>query len=63
MIGYIAGPHPYIKTIKTDYGYKCSLTEVAETALSVDLQCVKSNFGTSEFIPLEGRWVVERTIA
>ncbi len=29
----------------------------------IDLQCVKSNYGTSEFIPLEGRWVVDRTIA
>ena len=27
------------------------------------LDCVKSNFGTPCFIPLEGRWVVERTFA
>ncbi len=63
MIGVLAGPHPYIKTIKADNGYRGGLIEVAKTALSIDLQCVKSNYGTSEFIPLEGRWVVERTIA
>ena len=25
------------------------------------VECVKSNFGTAEFRPLSGRWVVERT--
>lgn len=29
----------------------------------VFLDCVKSNFGTPDFIPLEGRWVVERTFS
>ena len=28
-----------------------------------ELQCVKSNVGTADFIPLEGRWDVERTFA
>lgn len=27
------------------------------------VECVKSNFGTAEFRPLSGRWVVERTNA
>ncbi len=39
------------------------LTEIVKEILSVDMQCVKSNYGTSEFIPLEGRLVVERTIS
>ena len=26
-------------------------------------ECVKSNFGTPDFIPIQGRWVVERTIS
>ncbi len=63
LIGVLCAQHPYVKTIKVDYGYRGGLIEVAKTALSIDLQCVKSNYGTSEFIPLEGRWVVERTIA
>ncbi len=63
MIVGIAARYPSIKTIKADNGYRGGLIEVAKTALSIDLQCVKSNYGTSEFIPLEGRWVVERTIA
>ena len=29
----------------------------------VVLECVKSNFGTVEFIPIQGRWVVERTFS
>ncbi len=38
------------------------MTEIAKSILLIGLQCVKSNYGTSGFIPLEGRWVVERTI-
>ncbi len=63
LIGGIAARYPSIKTIKACNGYRGGLIEVAKTTLSIDLQCVKSNYGTSEFIPLEGRWVVERTIA
>ncbi len=63
LIGGLCDHYPSIKTINADNGYRGSLTEITKTVLSIDLQCVKSNFGTSEFIPLEGRWVVERTIA
>ncbi len=64
LIGGLCAQHPHIKTIKADNGYRSSLTEVAQTTLSVDLQCVNSNFGTSEFIPSEGRrGGGERTIA
>ncbi len=55
LIGGLCAQHPHIKTIKADNGYRSRLTEVAQTTLSVDLQCVNSNFGTSEFIPSEGR--------
>ena len=34
-----------------------------QNLLSIEVQCVKSNFGTSEFIPIQGRRVVERTIS
>ena len=29
----------------------------------MELKCVKSNYGTSAFVPLDGRWVVERTFS
>ncbi len=63
LIVGIAARFPPFKTIKADNGYRGSLTELAEITLYIDLQCVKSNLGTSEFIPLQVRWVVERTIA
>lgn len=52
-----------VKIIKADLGYKGSLKQLLNSTLSIDLQCVKSNHGTKDFIPVEGRWVVERTIA
>lgn len=48
--------YPSISLIKADKGY-CGIES------KVDIQCVKSNYGTSEFLPLAGRWVVERTLA
>lgn len=54
---------PSITRIKADNGYRSALVDIAKSYLRVDIQCVKSNFGTSEFIPMQGRWVVERTIA
>ncbi|MDE7397745.1 MAG: transposase [Muribaculum sp.] len=29
----------------------------------MELECVKSNFGTSEFKPIDYRWVVERSFS
>ena len=52
-----------VKGIKADNGYRGKLTETIKEVLSIDMHCVKSNYGTTEFIPLESRWVVERTIA
>ncbi|MCM1520499.1 MAG: IS5 family transposase [Lachnoclostridium sp.] len=63
LIADLSIQYKSIKTIKADNGYKGKLTETVKDVVSIDMQCVKSNYGTSEFIPLEGRWVVERTIA
>lgn len=63
LIANLSAQYRYIKSIKADNGYKGKLTEIAKEILSIEMQCVKSNYGTSEFIPLEGRWVVERTIS
>lgn len=51
--------YPTVALVKADYGYRgidCS----AEKPI---LECVKSSFGSSEFVPVSGRWVVERTNA
>ena len=63
LIANLSAQYRYIKSIKADNGYKGKLTEIAKEILSIEMQRVKSNYGTSEFIPLEGRLVVERTIS
>lgn len=63
LIAKLAAHYESIISIKADNGYKGKLPESIKDILSIDMQCVKSNYGTSEFIPVEGRWVVERTIA
>ena len=63
LIANLSAQYESIEIIKADNGYKGKLTETIKEVLSIDMQCVKSNYGTTEFIPLEGRWVVERTIA
>ena len=52
-----------IETIKADKGYRSGFVELLKGCMNVTLECVKSNFGTSEFIPMKGRWVVERTFS
>lgn len=51
-----------VEYFKADKGY-ASLEDVFPDIDGVVLECVKSNFGTSEFIPMQGRWVVERTFS
>ena len=55
--------HPNISIIRADNGYKSNINSLIKDLLSIEVQCVKSKFGTSEFIPIQGRWVVERTIS
>lgn len=50
--------YPPLALIKTDKGYRGISHHTG-----IEVNCVKSNFGSTDFIPLEGRWVVERTIA
>ena len=63
LIADLSAQYESIGIIKADNGYKGKLIESIKDVFSIEMQCVKSNYGTSEFIPLEGRWVVERTIA
>lgn len=55
--------YPTIKRLKADNGYRGTLVKNLRESLHVELECVKSNFGTSEFKPIDGRWVVERTFS
>ena len=50
-----------VVSIKADIGY----VPLKNTICDIDgifLDCVKSNFGTSNFIPIQGRWVVNTLI-
>ena len=51
-----------IAEIKADLGY-VSLKLAVGDIDGVVMECVKSNFGTPDFIPIQGRWVVERTFS
>ncbi|MCM1471893.1 MAG: IS5 family transposase [Bacteroides sp.] len=54
---------PTVVSVKADNGYRGKLAEAMKRAMNVEVRCIKSNYGISEFVPLEGRWVVERTIS
>lgn len=54
---------PTIGPLKADKGYCDALEHALPIVSHASLQCVKSNFGKSGFIPLEGRWAVERTFS
>lgn len=54
---------PSIRIFKADKGYRGAMEHALPMASEVRLECVKSNFGKSEFIPMQGRWVVERTFS
>lgn len=50
--------YPHLALIKVDKGYRG-----VQSITGMEIKCVKSNYGSSNFVPLQGRWVVERTIA
>ncbi|MGM9844059.1 MAG: IS5 family transposase, partial [Muribaculaceae bacterium] len=52
--------YPNIEIVKAENGYKSNINSLIKDLLSIEVQCVKSNFGTSEFIPIQGRCAVER---
>ena len=44
-------------------GYGGAFKDMPLEELGISLECIKSNYGTSGFVPVAGRWVVERTIS
>lgn len=63
LIPHLIVKLPSINLIKADNGYRGKLVGNVRDFMEVEIECVKSNFGTSEFRPISGRWVVERTFA
>ena len=45
------------------HGLQRAFKEMPLDELGIRLYCVKSNFGTAHFVPIDGRWVVERTFS
>lgn len=63
LVGGLGDKLQSLSVIKGDMGYRGNLAKVLYSCFEIELRCVKSNFGTSEFRPIDGRWVVERTFA
>lgn len=62
LIAHILCDFREIDVIKADLGY-AALKSTINDIDGLILECVKSNFGTPDFIPIQGRWVVERTFS
>ena len=60
LTAQLAVNHRDIHQIKADLGYAFLRPALESTDMPV-LECVKSNFGSPHFIPIQCRWVVERT--
>lgn len=60
LISSLLATYKDIVLIKCDMGY---IGIGSLLPKEVELECVKSNSGTSGFIPAKGRWVVERTFS
>lgn len=57
---------PYVEDhcwIKADLGYRGNFSRWVTDDPKLILECVKSNYGTEAFKPIDGRWVVERTFS
>ncbi len=52
-----------IDRIKADLGYRNSVEKTLRAIRGPVMECVKSNYGSSTFVPIQGRWVVERTFS
>lgn len=63
LIKSLVNKYPTIRLIKADKGYASVAGNLKGYGADVQIECVKSNFGTSDFIPMKGRWVVERTFS
>lgn len=63
MLTEVLSDYELVKLIKTDLGYRGAFKEMPLQELGITLECVKSNYGSAGFVPVAGRWVVERTFS
>lgn len=63
LISNVLSNYPRINQIKTDLGYRGAFADIPLDKFGITFECVKSNFGTAKFIPVQNRWVVERTFS
>ena len=63
LIMNVSAHYQTLKTIKADLGYRGLKFSQTLKSHNMEILCVKSNYGSDEFIPLQGRWVVERTFS
>lgn len=63
LIANVLSDYKLIETIKADLGYRGAFKDMPLAELGINLECVKSNYGTADFVPIDGRWVVERSFS
>ncbi len=63
MMCRVLSDHKQITLIRADMGYRGAFKELPLDELGITLECVKSNYGEKGFVPVAGRWVVERTFS
>ncbi len=61
MMCRVLSDHKQITLIKADMGYRGAFKEMPHDELGITLECVKSDYREKGFVPVAGRWVVERT--
>lgn len=63
MLSAVLSDFKQVSVIKADMGYRGAFKDMPLEEMGITLQCVKSNYGASGFVPVAGRWVVERTFS
>ncbi len=63
LIAGVLPDYKQINVIKADMGYRGAFKDMPLEEPGISLECVKSNYGSAGYVPIDGRWVVERTIS
>ena len=63
LVSGVLSDYKQVAVIKADMGYRGAFRDMPLEELGIALECVKSNYGSSVFVPIGGRWVVERTFS
>ncbi len=63
MMCHVLSDHKQVTLIKADMGYRGAFKDKPLDEMGRTLESVKSNYGEKGFVPVAGRWVVERTFS